>query len=493
MTTLQRVGTFVSADPPTTPPSAAPAGGPLSTSLSSFARPTGADLAAEAAAAAAPAPAVEPVEEPCGLTPASLKHLRRQRDALSEEKTRLQAELTSVKAQLPPLQTQVEEQRQQLAELEQSLQESQERELEQRQRADTLHRENGQLEQSLARQEKECSLLQQALKDQQQLTRDVCEAAERRPAAPARAPAAPEVDKSRERELEQAALDLRRERDALARDLKLETMKQAEMQASVATAMAAAEKAMALHHQWEQLRSGKLAEAINQKIALHISVPRVTLSYNNAPPVLVSAAAALSKERIRGILESDIFPHFDPMWVRLDDIEQAPDGTSKKNYSTKMLETLTQAVKVFLVKSQQADVPPGTDTSIFEDSETDAPSVALHRAGPHADEGHLSSAAPPSMGARFGDTDRAAAVPPRGGGACAGHFDSATRGGLPAGGPAGSAACGGRSALGEAGKSGRGNDLADADRSRLLELLRLGDDQGLDSKLSELLNKRGGR
>ncbi|CAJ1392800.1 unnamed protein product [Effrenium voratum] len=40
------------------------------------------------------------VEEPCGLTPASLKHLKRQRDALSEEKAKLQVELLDTAKQL---------------------------------------------------------------------------------------------------------------------------------------------------------------------------------------------------------------------------------------------------------------------------------------------------------------------------------------------------------------------------------------------------------
>merc|ERR1719450_1588551 len=103
------------------------------------------------------------------------------------------------------------------------------------------------------------------------------------------------------------------------------------MQRSVVGAMAAAEKAMAMHAchvlQFEQLRSTKLSEAINQKVELHISVPRVTLSYNNAPPLLVSTAAGLGDDRICEFLTQEVFPHFEPLWCCLDRTEEAPDGS----------------------------------------------------------------------------------------------------------------------------------------------------------------------
>jgi len=40
---------------------------------------------------------------------------------------------------------------------------------------------------------------------------------------------------------------------------------------------------------------------------------------------------------------AQVFPHFDPLWVRLDGLDHAPDGSSKKAYSSRMLDRLTQA------------------------------------------------------------------------------------------------------------------------------------------------------
>merc|ERR1719284_1065914 len=126
------------------------------------------------------------------------------------------------------------------------------------------------------------------------------------------------------------------------------------------------------------MRVTKLAEAINQKVELHISVPRVTLSYNNAPPLLVSCAAGIFEGRMRDFLEREVFPHFEPLWVRMDDLDQAPDGSSKRAYCTRMLERLTEAIKGFVMKSQLSDVPPGCDKSLlFGDATNRGPSPPL--------------------------------------------------------------------------------------------------------------------
>ncbi|CAJ1351872.1 unnamed protein product, partial [Effrenium voratum] len=100
----------------------------------------------------------------------------------------------------------------------------------------------------------------------------------------------------------------------------------------------------------EMLRAAKLAEAINQKVELHIAVPKVTLTYNNAPPLLISVASGL-EGRLQSFLDKEVFPHFEPLWVRLDGLDSAPDGSSKKQYASRMLDRLTQAVKAFLVRS----------------------------------------------------------------------------------------------------------------------------------------------
>jgi len=97
--TLRRAGESVSEPTPSTPP------GALSTSLSSLA--PGTDGAGPTSQGTREQPllatceaSVPQYEEPCGLTAASLKHLRRQRDSLSEEKTRLLNELKAAQAQV---------------------------------------------------------------------------------------------------------------------------------------------------------------------------------------------------------------------------------------------------------------------------------------------------------------------------------------------------------------------------------------------------------
>merc|ERR1712113_1171900 len=128
---------------------------------------------------------------------------------------------------------------------------------------------------------------------------------------------------------------------------------------AAATALAAAEKAMAMHafhaQHVEQLRTAKLEDVLKRKVELHISVPRITLNYNNAPPLHVSAAAALSEDKVRSFLEAHVFPHFEPLWACLDGLSRAPDGSTKKDYSTKMLDRLAVAIKAFITKAQTSD------------------------------------------------------------------------------------------------------------------------------------------
>ena len=48
-----------------------------------------------------------------------------------------------------------------------------------------------------------------------------------------------------------------------------------------------------------------------------------------------------------------VFPHFDPLWVRLDGLDHAPDGSSKKAYSSRMLDRLTQVRAAKLVRGME--------------------------------------------------------------------------------------------------------------------------------------------
>lgn len=311
-------------------------------------------------------------DEPCGLTPASLKHLKRQRDALAEDKTRLQAELSGVQMQL-------REQRQRICALEGEVEEFEARVTamrddvrracaaleEQRARASELDLQNSGLKRALTEREAEIARLQEAVEQQRLLTKEVCEAAEQRMEDKTE-------DTSCLRDAQERIRQLEAEKEALLLQLRQQAVEHDDMKRSVAGAMAAAEKAIAMHafhvQRVEQLRAAKLMEAINQKVELHISVPKVTLSYNDAPPLIVSASLGLSEGKIRDFLENGVFPHFEPLWVRLDGLDKAPDGSSKRAYSTKMLDRLTDAVKAFIMKSQQADQQASGDLSIASSS-----------------------------------------------------------------------------------------------------------------------------
>lgn len=358
---------------------------------------------------------------------ASLKHLRRQRDKLTEERARLAAELLAAQAQLRELRDRVATFEAEVATakireaaLQEEARQARTAEHTQRQRAIEAEGTNAKLEESLAQREAEVARLREALEEQRLLTKEVCEAAERR------------ADGGSRRH-EERARQLEAEKEAMQQDLQDKAKQIEDMRRALAAAVATAEKAMAMHalsaEHLEKLRAAKLSEAINHKVELHISVPRVTLSYNNAPPLLVSAAVALSEGRIREFLESEVFPHFRPLWVRMDDLDKAPDGSSKRAYSTKMLDRLTEAVKCFVLKSQQADESASLEAGgARAAAETGLPGAAAARLG-----------AGPQPGRR----------------------------------------------------GGQGGSLGESDRARLLELLRSGDDRGLDSKLVELLGSGG--
>merc|ERR1712113_951801 len=103
--------------------------------------------------------------------------------------------------------------------------------------------------------------------------------------------------------MQQEKETLQKEKQVLQRDLQRQATEHEDMRKAVATAMAAAEKAMAMHafhaQHVEQLRAAKLEDVLKKKVELHISVPRITLNYNNAPPLQVSAATALSEDKVR--------------------------------------------------------------------------------------------------------------------------------------------------------------------------------------------------
>lgn len=280
----------------------------------------------------------------------------------------------------------------------------------------------------LAEREAEVGRLKEALEDQRLLTKEVCEASERQ----AR-------DHSRESDLEEQLRRVRQEKETIQQDLARKAAEQENMMLQFAGAVAAAEKAMVLARNYEMLRVAKIADAINQKVELHISVPRVTLSYNNAPPLFVSVANGLGDDKIHTFLQTEV---------------RSGDGASKKMYSTRMLDKLTDAIKAFIAKSQQADAGEGDGLKLvssekYAGSGAGTPETTQMRVSGSGSRGPASSDLESTIGA-----------------------------------PGSTAPGTGASADG--GAAG----LEDADRRRLLDLLRSGDDRGLDDKLCELMKAR---
>lgn len=302
-----------------------------------------------------------------GLTPASLKHLKRQRDALAEDKIRLQAEVASLSESLREqreravaLEAELKEAEAREAAAKEEAQQAREAERRERARAEELERLSRELQESVERLRAEAEELRQALDAQRQLTRDVCQAAQ------ARMEEHSVADTS---ELDAHIKLLESQLEASQFALRQSEADQEELKIGVATAMAAAEKAMTVHalmlQQMSQLKAVRLEEAMNHKVELHISVPRVTVTYNGAPPLHVSLAVGLTEEKVRNFLEAQVFPHFEPLWVSLDTLCKAPDGSTKKEYATKMLDRLSVAIKGFITRSQNSkgasldSAPPG--------------------------------------------------------------------------------------------------------------------------------------
>lgn len=307
-----------------------------------------------------------------GLTLASLKHLRRQNAGLNEDKERLNAEIARLQALLL-------EQQRRVAELEASIpaatsspepSESTTRLIESHDREAAWSSKEAQLQKQMASLEEERSLLEHTLRRrEQEIGRLKCNLDEQITCGKDQNDANERAKENEERVLRRAA-SLAEKAKQLESDLVILNSNNARLeehkgelaeqlrisQDEVSQSAAKVEGLTKLYedhkHATEQLRSGVVGTAIQSKLELHISVPHVVLTYNNAPPLTVSTAIGLSKARVLKFLEGFLFPHFEPLWVCLDGVDKAPDGTNKKKYSSRMLSRLTDSVKEFIEKSQ---------------------------------------------------------------------------------------------------------------------------------------------
>lgn len=512
--TLQRAGSVLSAElvdrlsgsPATTPPSAVSNSlAALSSSCSHPIETASGSTSTAVLAASGELPSTPPEDgagSSCGLTPASLKHLRRQNQKLTEEKDSLKKDLESsqvvireLRERIAALEEQLRESEERQEKLQHELAEARQGEEAQRNRADEAERLNARLEESLATKEAEVARLRQALEEQLQLTKEVCEAAERSSGeARVLAESADEIAR-----LKEQVNTLQQERDALQKDKQRQELESAALQQRTAAAIAAAEKAMSMHahhlQRVEQLRVAKLSDAIQQKVELHISVPRVTLSYNNAPPLIVSIASALGDHRIKEFLDVEVFPHFEPLWATLDAMDKAPDGTTKKAYSSRMLERLTEAVKGFVEKSQRSDAESGLTPTVREPLYGQDGTLvdSAHNRSSESQKSSVIGGTSNAEGRRTSQADREKARSLSIGESALQRQsvgDSNSKKHATSEIIANSESRATRNGQGSAPACAM-DSLAEADRDRLLCLLRSGDDRGLDSKLKDLLQSHG--
>jgi hypothetical protein len=226
-----------------------------------------------------------------------------------------------------------------------------------------LEEERSVLEQTFERRDLEMVKLRSSLQEQMECTREQLEAKERALEQEERARCRASEMADRVQRLEAQLTMLSSQRGELETQLQAENSELAEQLAKCKRETSAYESKVdsvtKMHEDYkdqaEKLRTGLVGTAIQSKLELHISVPHVVLTYNNAPPLTVSTAIGLSKAKILKFLDSYLFPHFEPLWVCLDGVDKAPDGTNKKRYSSRMLERLTDSIKEFIEKSQIGD------------------------------------------------------------------------------------------------------------------------------------------
>lgn len=287
-------------------------------------------------------------DHPTGLTPASLKHLRRQRDSLASERERLLAEIARLQALARDQQAELEAEIRLREELQRQVQEAHELASQQV----DIGAITAPLEESVRSREAEIAQLQQALEDERRKLEDACAAAAQAGEESERARADLGPIEERVEELEELVAHLRQDKQSLQREHDLRAQERDDWRRKAQEAEEAMESASQAHARFkedmEKLRPDLVTKAIRSKIELHICVPRVALEYPDSPPVIVDMASGLSREHVRKFLQNKVFPQFDPLWMCLDGVDRAPDGTNKKAYTSRILELLTDRLKEFV-------------------------------------------------------------------------------------------------------------------------------------------------
>lgn len=104
----------------------------------------------------------------------------------------------------------------------------------------------------------------------------------------------------------------------------------------------------------QRLREGALADAIRRKVTMHYLGPRATLMGAEGKQVLF-APDPPTKEAITRFVKHDVVPRFKAMFTTLDGMDEAPDGSSLRQYADGVVEYLATGVKKFIDENSSQD------------------------------------------------------------------------------------------------------------------------------------------
>jgi hypothetical protein len=107
----------------------------------------------------------------------------------------------------------------------------------------------------------------------------------------------------------------------------------------------------------QRLREGALADAIRKKVTMHYLGPRATLMGAEGKQI-VFAPDGPTRDAITRFVKQDVVPRFQAMFCTLDGMDEAPDGTSLREYADGVVEYLATGVKKFI------DENSATNTSL---------------------------------------------------------------------------------------------------------------------------------
>jgi myosin heavy subunit len=250
------------------------------------------------------------------LTVATLKHVKVQLDALKEEHAKVLERNEALEDENKEQAAEIERLKALLAERSVPTEEEKSRENE-------LENLNAKLEGALA--EKEASLAR------------LREELEARGAPPS--PKSDELDrlKAEIARLKREAADTARQRD---RALELLSVNREELKQALA-------QVQKLASVGQRLREGALADAIRKKVTMHYLGPRATLMGAEGKQI-VFAPDGPTRDAITRFVKQDVVPRFSAMFCTLDGMDEAPDGTSLREYADGVVEYLATGVKKFI-------------------------------------------------------------------------------------------------------------------------------------------------